>query len=498
MRSHEQAQQFPDILLADFGIAKLTTAASSTSQSIRGTPTYMAPEQWQGKPVPASDQYALAVMAYELLTGHPLFRGVPGTVMYQHLTAAPTLPSSLNPLLSSEIDRVLLQALEKQPEERFVSVITFAHALHHAIQLLDTRDDAVNIPTLPASSLQPTPDSTAISPTLPAANKNLAAVSSLPKLESSEKYTPASLPLAREANTPVPDSFTVNGRAAIIHRRFASGRTFLLVGIVLLLLLGSGGFIYASVVNQKSANPGATATTQISATNFAVATADAATATGVSANAQASATAFALSATATARSASATAQANATATALSRNATATVQANPTPIPTPTTVPPTPVGSSLKILGPMNNLNGYCQSTGYSGAKLTGNTAYSWYCVTSSGQLAGISMTSACRWQYGDSQAEDRMVDYFDPNSWQCFTGAKELGVASNLAGYCQSIGDSSVSLDGNNAYSWHCVTPSGQDTSIDMDAVCQWQYDVSVEITRLANYNDPYSWQCWG
>ena len=67
----------PDLLLADFGIAKLTSATASSSQSIRGTPIYMAPEQWDGHPVAASDQYALAIMVYELLVAPP-FEGQPG------------------------------------------------------------------------------------------------------------------------------------------------------------------------------------------------------------------------------------------------------------------------------------------------------------------------------------------------------------------------------------------------------------------------------------
>ncbi len=65
----------PDILLADFGIARLAASSSGASQVVRGTPLYMAPEQWEGHPVPASDQYALAVMTYQLLTGtHALSR----------------------------------------------------------------------------------------------------------------------------------------------------------------------------------------------------------------------------------------------------------------------------------------------------------------------------------------------------------------------------------------------------------------------------------------
>ncbi|MGH2482393.1 MAG: hypothetical protein ACRDHW_22320, partial [Ktedonobacteraceae bacterium] len=73
-----------------------------------------------------------------------------------------------------------------------------------------------------------------------------------------------------------------------------------------------------------------------------------------------------------------------------------------------------------------------------------------------------------------------------------------LGGVSNLNGYCQSIGDSGASLDGNTAYNWSCVTPGGQHNGISMSAACQWQYNTSQTIPRLGNYSDPSSWQCWG
>jgi serine/threonine protein kinase/streptogramin lyase len=123
----------PDLLLADFGIAKLTSATASASQSIRGTPTYMAPEQWDGHPVPATDQYALAIMVYELLAGCPPFQGGPGQVMRQHYLTPPPAPSTLNPRLSPAIDAVLLRALSKQFEERFPSVVAFAQAFQEVV-----------------------------------------------------------------------------------------------------------------------------------------------------------------------------------------------------------------------------------------------------------------------------------------------------------------------------------------------------------------------------
>jgi len=125
-------------MLADFGAAKFITATTSASQSIRGTPTYMAPEQWAGHPVPASDQYALAIMAYELLTGRPPFQGPLMQVMYQHIHNQPHPPSSLNPRLTPEVDSILLHALAKKPEDRFASVSAFVRAFQQAIQGIGT------------------------------------------------------------------------------------------------------------------------------------------------------------------------------------------------------------------------------------------------------------------------------------------------------------------------------------------------------------------------
>src|SRR5256886_549521 len=132
IRSNKNAR-LPDLLLADFGIAKLAMGTSGASQAIRGTPIYMAPEQWEGNPVPASDQYALAIMIYQLLTGRYPFEGGPGQMMYQHLSVAPQPPSALNPSLNHDVDTILLRALAKRPENRFVSVSAFGKALQEAL-----------------------------------------------------------------------------------------------------------------------------------------------------------------------------------------------------------------------------------------------------------------------------------------------------------------------------------------------------------------------------
>lgn len=150
IRSDRENPDRPDLLLTDFGVAKINTATASVSHSIRGTPAYMAPEQLDGHPAPASDQYALAVMAYELLTGRPPFQGSLSQVMYQHFQAQPPAPSTLNPHLPRDVDTVLLHALAKKPEDRFASVSAFARAFQEALQGTDA-------PTIASTGLRNTP-----------------------------------------------------------------------------------------------------------------------------------------------------------------------------------------------------------------------------------------------------------------------------------------------------------------------------------------------------
>jgi len=137
VRANKKQPKLPDLLLADFGIARLSTSISSVSHSIRGTPTYMAPEQWSGEPVYATDQYALAVLAYELLAGRPPFVGRQEQIMYQHFNVQPQPPSTFNLQLSKDVDAVILKALAKQPEDRFLTISAFANAFREATRDLD-------------------------------------------------------------------------------------------------------------------------------------------------------------------------------------------------------------------------------------------------------------------------------------------------------------------------------------------------------------------------
>ncbi|MEO6325222.1 MAG: protein kinase, partial [Thermoanaerobaculia bacterium] len=110
------------LVLADFGIAKMleSLAGLTATGVVVGTPIYMAPEQAQGRPAsPASDRYALAVLAYELLSGRPPFDGESAlALMNQHVTMVPPALSTKIGGLPSGLDTLFARALAKEPSDR--------------------------------------------------------------------------------------------------------------------------------------------------------------------------------------------------------------------------------------------------------------------------------------------------------------------------------------------------------------------------------------------
>src|SRR5437660_6571910 len=124
------------LYLCDFGISRWRQAATTMASELIGTFAYMAPEQVERKVDPASDQYALAVMACYLLTGKlPLQASTNERYAEAHLHEQPRLPRQLNPerISTPEIDAVFARALSKHPQQRFPTIIAFAHALEQAI-----------------------------------------------------------------------------------------------------------------------------------------------------------------------------------------------------------------------------------------------------------------------------------------------------------------------------------------------------------------------------
>ena len=123
------------LLLSDFGIALIAQSSRyQSTQEVVGTVAYMAPEQIQGKPCPASDQYALGVVVYEWLSGDRPFQGSFTEVCTQHLFAPPPPLRTKVPAISPDIEQVVLTALEKDPHRRFANVQAFATALEQACQ----------------------------------------------------------------------------------------------------------------------------------------------------------------------------------------------------------------------------------------------------------------------------------------------------------------------------------------------------------------------------
>jgi hypothetical protein len=121
--------------ITDFGIAKVTTTTLTRTGTVIGTPSYMSPEQVTGHPVTgASDQFSVAVMTYQLLTGERPFSGdSPTTIMYKIVHEEPVRPKLLNARLPEALDVAMMRALEKDPAQRYPTCSVFAEAVRDAL-----------------------------------------------------------------------------------------------------------------------------------------------------------------------------------------------------------------------------------------------------------------------------------------------------------------------------------------------------------------------------
>lgn len=125
--------QSGEILLSDFGLARFTRSVSKRVTSLIGTISYMAPEYIQRRPQVASDQYSLAMVAYEWLTGVRPFDGDDERIIAgQQLQTLPPRLSDFVPTLPAAVDEVIRASLAKKPEERYPRISEFAEALSMA------------------------------------------------------------------------------------------------------------------------------------------------------------------------------------------------------------------------------------------------------------------------------------------------------------------------------------------------------------------------------
>jgi tRNA A-37 threonylcarbamoyl transferase component Bud32 len=117
--------------VTDFGVAKIVSQQMTQAGTIMGTPSYMSPEQVQGGTITGrADQFSLAVIAYEVLTGEkPFTADYLPTLLFKIVREEVTPPQRLNPTLSSEVETVMRRALSKNPANRYETCVEFVNAL---------------------------------------------------------------------------------------------------------------------------------------------------------------------------------------------------------------------------------------------------------------------------------------------------------------------------------------------------------------------------------
>lgn len=126
-------------MLTDFGIAKILDtqeAAELTGTGVGiGTPEYMAPEQWTGNTSTKSDQYALGVVLYEIITGRkPYPTDTPAAILLKQVNEPLPRPTEFVKNLPGKVEKLLIKALDKDPGNRFNNMAEFSDAIEALLE----------------------------------------------------------------------------------------------------------------------------------------------------------------------------------------------------------------------------------------------------------------------------------------------------------------------------------------------------------------------------
>ncbi len=215
-------------LLADFGIATTLSTESIIQATVTGTPSYMAPEQFQGTVSKESDQYALGCVAYELFTGRaPFAVSDIFTMGINHLMREPLPPRQVNPQLPLYIERAILKAMAKQRGDRYTDIKAFVLALYTP----GDTDPQLSLPTISGISFFTGTDNAgpSISPT---------PITPLPLHAQQQVEGRLSSYATELIETPLPSQdFATN--ATIAEKAHTPKRQWLLIGLVCLLVIAS-------------------------------------------------------------------------------------------------------------------------------------------------------------------------------------------------------------------------------------------------------------------
>lgn len=139
-------------ILTDFGLV-MRSSTQTTLGTAFGTPRYISPEQATAshKAMPQSDVYSLAVVLYELLVGEPPFTGdTPMEIALSHIGEAPPPPRSKNPDIPQAVEKEILKALEKEPEDRHASASEFITSIKRGYGINTVYVPPVGRPVTPA------------------------------------------------------------------------------------------------------------------------------------------------------------------------------------------------------------------------------------------------------------------------------------------------------------------------------------------------------------
>ena len=132
------------VKVTDFGIAKAVSATTTMTDTIMGSANYFSPEQAKGGEIKAhSDLYSVGIVLYEMVTGEVPFKAdSPISVALKHINEKPTKPTEINSDINNELERLILKALSKDPENRFNNAKEMNEAVLSILQDLRNKNDS--------------------------------------------------------------------------------------------------------------------------------------------------------------------------------------------------------------------------------------------------------------------------------------------------------------------------------------------------------------------